>query len=140
MPTRTSDHRSEDEQVAGPEPLHNSLQITSDDSDSWDESDSDGAKSKGSQKSIRLRNIATALDDAEVLNSDDESEKELFHPRHHRGSDATDQTFMLYTPDEEQLVIRKFDRRLVLFVALLYMLSFLDRSSMHEPDPLEPSY
>jgi hypothetical protein len=27
-------------------------------------------------------------------------------------------------------VVRKFDRKLVLFVALLYMLSFLDRSSL----------
>lgn len=38
-------------------------------------------------------------------------------------------SFQLYTPDEEQTVRRKFDRRLVLFVAMLYMLSFLDRSS-----------
>jgi hypothetical protein len=35
----------------------------------------------------------------------------------------------LYSPIEERAVIRKLDRRLVLFVALLYMLSFLDRSS-----------
>lgn len=34
-----------------------------------------------------------------------------------------------YTPDEERAVVKKFDRKLVLFVALLYMLSFLDRSS-----------
>ena len=38
--------------------------------------------------------------------------------------------FMLYTPDEELNVLKKLDRRLVLFVAILYMLSFLDRSSM----------
>jgi hypothetical protein len=44
-----------------------------------------------------------------------------------RGSVAS---FQLYTPDEEKAVVRKFDRRLVVFVALLYMLSFLDRSSM----------
>lgn len=36
---------------------------------------------------------------------------------------------LLYTQDEEASVIRVFDRRLVLFIALLYMLSFLDRSS-----------
>ncbi|KUI54769.1 hypothetical protein VP1G_02170 [Cytospora mali] len=35
-----------------------------------------------------------------------------------------------YTAEEEQAVVRKFDRRLVLFVALLYMLSFLDRSNI----------
>lgn len=46
-----------------------------------------------------------------------------------RRSDGTEQSFLLYTPDEEQSVIAKFDRRLVLFIALLYMLSFLDRSS-----------
>jgi hypothetical protein len=44
-----------------------------------------------------------------------------------RGSVAS---FQLYTPDEERSVVRKFDRRLVVFVALLYMVSFLDRSSM----------
>lgn len=48
-----------------------------------------------------------------------------------RGSASTMQSYQLYTPDEERAVIRKFDRRLVLIVALLYMLSFLDRSSMY---------
>lgn len=36
---------------------------------------------------------------------------------------------LVYTAEEERAIIRKFDRRLVVFVALLYMLSFLDRSS-----------
>ena len=35
----------------------------------------------------------------------------------------------LYSHVEERAVVKKLDRRLVLFVALLYMLSFLDRSS-----------
>ncbi|EGZ73553.1 MFS general substrate transporter [Neurospora tetrasperma FGSC 2509] len=35
-----------------------------------------------------------------------------------------------YTPEEEREVVKKFDRKLVLFVALLYMLSFLDRSNI----------
>ena len=35
----------------------------------------------------------------------------------------------LFTLQEERDVIQKFDRRLVLFVAFLYLLSFLDRSS-----------
>lgn len=34
------------------------------------------------------------------------------------------------TPEEESEVVRIFDRRLVPFLALLYLLSFLDRSSM----------
>ena len=59
---------------------------------------------------------------------DEEKTPDFGKPR--RESDSTVQNFMLYTPDEEKAVIKKFDRRLVLFVALLYMLSFLDRSSM----------
>ncbi|KAK6434362.1 hypothetical protein LTR95_009450 [Oleoguttula sp. CCFEE 5521] len=40
------------------------------------------------------------------------------------------QSFELYTPDEERAVRRKLDTHLVLFVALLYLLSFLDRSNI----------
>ncbi|KAH8912189.1 MFS general substrate transporter [Coniochaeta sp. PMI_546] len=46
------------------------------------------------------------------------------------GSTSTAASFTLYTPDEERAVVRKFDRKLVVFVALLYMLSFLDRSNI----------
>ena len=35
-----------------------------------------------------------------------------------------------YTMSEEAHVVRKFDRKLVPLLALLYLLSFLDRSSM----------
>ena len=61
--------------------------------------------------------------------SEDEEKGSDFKKRR-RESDSTVHSFMLYTPNEEKTVIKKFDRRLVLFVALLYMLSFLDRSSM----------
>ncbi|KAJ4389751.1 hypothetical protein N0V93_007223 [Gnomoniopsis smithogilvyi] len=37
---------------------------------------------------------------------------------------------IVYTADEERAIVRKFDQRLVLFVALLYLLSFLDRSNI----------
>ncbi|KAM0449038.1 hypothetical protein ACHAPV_007723 [Trichoderma viride] len=47
-----------------------------------------------------------------------------------RLSASSVESFQLYTPDEELTVRRKFDRKLVLFVALLYMLSFLDRSNI----------
>ncbi|KAJ5340847.1 hypothetical protein N7541_009971 [Penicillium brevicompactum] len=35
-----------------------------------------------------------------------------------------------YTPEEESQVVKRFDRRLVPFLALLYLLSFLDRSNI----------
>lgn len=53
--------------------------------------------------------------------------------RSSRLSASSVESFQLYTPDEERTVRRKFDRKLVLFVALLYMLSFLDRSSTSSP-------
>lgn len=56
---------------------------------------------------------------------DDDSERRRRTP----SASSTVASFELYTPDEELAVRRKFDRKLVLFVALLYMLSFLDRSS-----------
>ena len=51
-------------------------------------------------------------------------------PEHDLGVKRAINNFMWYTPDEEKHVVRIFDRRLALFVAFLYLLSFLDRSSM----------
>lgn len=53
--------------------------------------------------------------------------------RRRRASVSTVQSYQLYTPDEEKEVVKIFDKKLVLFVALLYMLSFLDRSSQSFP-------
>ncbi|OAA68963.1 Major facilitator superfamily domain, general substrate transporter [Cordyceps fumosorosea ARSEF 2679] len=47
-----------------------------------------------------------------------------------RGSGNTVASYELYTPDEEAAVRRKFDRRLVLFVSFLFLLSFVDRSNV----------
>ena len=59
---------------------------------------------------------------------EDEEDMEHIHLRSRRR--ASTQSFELYTPDEEKAVVRQFDKRLVLFMALLYMLSFLDRSNI----------
>ena len=74
---------------------------------------------------------AECIDSIRHAEQDDEFEESLAKRR--RDSNSTIRSFMVYTPDEEQAVIRKLDRRLVLFVALLYMLSFLDRSSKNSP-------
>ncbi|KAI3332090.1 MFS general substrate transporter [Xylariaceae sp. AK1471] len=47
-----------------------------------------------------------------------------------RPSESTIASFQLYTSDEEKAVVRKFDRRLVVFLAFCYMLSFVDRSNI----------
>jgi len=50
-------------------------------------------------------------------------------PSARRASMDSAQSYELYSPDEDKAVLRRLDRRLVAFMALLYCLSFLDRSS-----------
>lgn len=70
----------------------------------------------------RSKSTAEGLlfDEEDYYHDDDEDDEDA-------GEDEDDD--IVYTADEERAVVRKFDRRLVLFVALLYLLSFLDRSS-----------
>jgi hypothetical protein len=101
-------------------------------SDSEDESDLDmgdvgeSFKLQKRQKDEEKGHIAAdaTYEDDEDRNDDNDHEIPT-----RRASISTVQSYQLYTPDEERAIIRKFDRKLVLFVALLYMLSFLDRSS-----------
>lgn len=53
-----------------------------------------------------------------------------YRRRTRRRSSTLDTTHLLYTTDEERKVVRQLDRKLVLFLACLYMLSFLDRSNI----------
>ena len=85
-------------------------------------------------ESFKLQKREKTEVDHAVEDEDEESYRD--GPRR-RASMSTVQSYQLYTPDEERAVVRKFDRRLVLFVALLYMLSFLDRSSMVPPLPIK---
>jgi hypothetical protein len=85
----------------------------------------EGQAAGGSSSSRGAWNDSTsAIEDDE----DDAFDRARLRNRRFSGT-STVASFQLYTPDEEATVRRKFDRRLVLFVALLYMLSFLDRSS-----------
>ncbi|KAL3478592.1 major facilitator superfamily domain-containing protein [Aspergillus californicus] len=58
-------------------------------------------------------------DDEDEYNYNNESQPKFSRPR-----------AVKYTPVEEQQIVKKFDRRLVSFLALLYLLSFLDRSNI----------
>lgn len=60
--------------------------------------------------------------------SEEDSEKEHIQPVRREGLRSKE-----YTHEEERAIVRKLDRRLTLFIALLYMLSFLDRSSKLAP-------
>ncbi|KAI5917111.1 major facilitator superfamily domain-containing protein [Camillea tinctor] len=51
-------------------------------------------------------------------------------PRPRRASVSSIASIQLYTRDEERAVVRKFDRRLVVFLAICYMVSFIDRANI----------
>ncbi|CAN9197796.1 unnamed protein product [Alternaria alternata] len=78
--------------------------------------------------SFELRTITPHDEPAhkEELGEEDEG----FLPSIRRASLDSVQSYELYTPDEDRRVLKKLDRRLVAFMALLYMLSFLDRSNI----------
>lgn len=110
------------------------------------DSDSDDSDMEMSELGESYKLQRRESDPEKVWNGDggeeeDEGEEEEEYEdsgRRRRTSVSTVQSYQLYTPDEERAVVRKFDRKLVLFVALLYMLSFLDRSSTAS-FPLKPN-
>src|SRR5215471_18576478 len=85
------------------------------------------AEAKSVSQSLNPRSF-----DAEAENDDD---VDYTTRKEHDGQDV----YMVrtrskgYSSDEERRVIKKFDRRLTLFMAFLYLLSFLDRSSESIP-------
>jgi len=91
-----------------------------------------GAELTAGGRGILLENLADRSRKSLKSQQEDEdsdSDEDVFDDQV-RTRRASIQSFELYTPDEERAVLRKLDRRLVLFVALLYMLSFLDRSNI----------
>ena len=86
----------------------------------------DGLSITHERNSFELRTIPPR---DEPLSKEEPAEDEGLLPSPRRASLDSVQSYELYTPDEDRMVLRKLDRRLVAFMALLYMLSFLDRSS-----------
>lgn len=64
----------------------------------------------------------------ELTNLDDDDGK-----RSDEHQELVTQRYDLYSPEEDNKVLQKLDRRVVLFIAFLYLLSFLDRSSEYIP-------
>ncbi|RMY02802.1 hypothetical protein D0868_07791 [Hortaea werneckii] len=97
----------------------------SDDDELEDLEESEGYELKRLNKSGSKR--GSTVEDAIGDDDHDDDEDELPATRRRTASVAS---FELYTPDEEHRVRRKLDTHLVLFVAMLYMMSFLDRSNI----------
>ena len=90
------------------------------------------SRSSGSSDDLALLNEPNAYELQPISHSvpttpvDEDDEDQ---PDARRLSFDSVQSYELYTPDEDKTVLRKLDRRLVGFMALLYCLSFLDRTS-----------
>ncbi|KAI6815869.1 MFS general substrate transporter [Hortaea werneckii] len=97
----------------------------SDDDELEDLEESEGYELKRLNKSGPKRR--STVEDAIGDDDHDDVEDEVPATRRRTASVAS---FELYTPDEEHRVRRKLDTHLVLFVAMLYMMSFLDRSNI----------
>jgi hypothetical protein len=125
--TTTGDIGSSSSPLRTPAPTETTPESDADDSDVGSVS-----ALHGGGHTFELRKIRNSSEkgsrhgsfDQEEASSEDDSEKEDVRPVRRVGSRSRE-----YTHAEEQTIVRKFDRRLTLFIALLYMLSFLDRSS-----------
>lgn len=104
--------------------------LTPDSESDGAESDLELGQSRGDSYKLRSRSKEDEEKSGSQEYDDSEEDGEERYGRR-RASVSTVQSYQLYTPDEEKAVVKKFDRKLVLFVALLYMLSFLDRSSLY---------
>lgn len=127
-----------DKSLGSPGSLHSVARMTPE----FDEEDfAEGIDDLEREEGLELRELnPRPYDEADAgtraaereEDDDSESDEEAVALRSRRKSRRTDSmaSFELYTPDEERQVRRKIDTRLVLFVALLYLLSFLDRSNI----------
>ncbi|OQO09685.1 hypothetical protein B0A48_05087 [Cryoendolithus antarcticus] len=93
-----------------------------------DSEDDDTAVDFDAEAGIELKELEQGEGSAEVGAEVSDDEADALVKKRKRRESA--QSFELYTPDEERAVRRKLDTHLVLFVALLYLLSFLDRSNI----------
>ncbi|KAI0022765.1 major facilitator superfamily domain-containing protein [Xylariomycetidae sp. FL0641] len=99
-----------------------------------EEEEEEGAAAAAGAAAYELEELVAAGESnssrARMLDEDEDEDIE----RKPGGSSSSGRSrrasFQLYTPDEERAVVRKFDRRLVLFLAGCYLLSFLDRSNI----------
>ncbi|KAI7106620.1 hypothetical protein KC317_g19830, partial [Hortaea werneckii] len=99
----------------------------SDDDELEDLEESEGYELRRLNKSGSKRGSTAGDTTGDDDHDDAEDEDEVPATRRRKASVAS---FELYTPDEEHRVRRKLDTHLVLFVAMLYMMSFLDRSNI----------
>ncbi|KAK8118695.1 nicotinamide mononucleotide permease [Apiospora kogelbergensis] len=98
----------------------------------WADDDEDGQRDvdSGFAASYELQDLSARAGRKSARGLDAEGGEGYAPSGRRRLSESTAASFQLYTPDEEQAVVRKFDRRLVLFLSICYMLSFIDRSNI----------
>ncbi|OCK84064.1 MFS transporter-like protein [Lepidopterella palustris CBS 459.81] len=140
--------------MTSPEPLRRPQEVSSPSTDdastrltpSSDSEEDNGLIASGDTypgQSFRLKNLSTnsagetgkrnAVGTAEQYDWQEEENNEntqFLYSSHQFSQTSSVQSYELYTTDEDRAVLKKLDRRLVMFMALLYLLSFLDRSNI----------
>ncbi|KAM3424543.1 hypothetical protein BST61_g6539 [Cercospora zeina] len=100
----------------------------------WDADDAGYEMAEMSKDGKRIdedyEHVPQAMAGAEEQDSEEEDDRAPLAGTGRRRTRSSLHTFQLYTPDEEAKVRHTLDTRLVLFVALLYMMAFLDRSNI----------
>ncbi|KAF2801610.1 MFS general substrate transporter [Mytilinidion resinicola] len=135
---------------SSPAPLPRTLQASPPSTDDGDtrltpSSDSEGEDEEATLgqdhagQSYRMKNMSSRSfgkgDSGEtpsqehVIDGEDE-DRSLLRESRRLSQGSSVESYELYTPDEDKAVLRSLDRKLVLFMALLYLLSFLDRSNI----------
>ncbi len=91
----------------------------------------------GTEEMVPLAKLTRHTDDERssvsdtptIEHYDDPNEKRYQRRRGRRPTEPDNASGVSYSAEEERQVVKQLDRKLVLFLAFLYMLSFLDRSS-----------
>jgi hypothetical protein len=128
---------------------HSDAQLTPDSSGSVQDGGEDRRPPTSGPRSLHLPPLETSFEDDEMRHEDDEdyNEAQRFihspetksrlddddddegYESHGEFKSTSRSRISDYSPEEEREVVKKLDRKLVLFLAILYLLSFLDRSS-----------
>ncbi|PYH43957.1 putative MFS transporter [Aspergillus saccharolyticus JOP 1030-1] len=99
-----------------------------------DRSEEDGPSSRAARPTAGALRVQTDFsnEDDRLGSSDDDIDDgyDSYDDDIRPSSSRDSQDLRKYTPREEQQVVKRFDRKLVPFLALLYLLSFLDRSNI----------
>lgn len=120
--------------ATAPRLLHLPPLETSFEDNAIDHEDNEDAN-EAQRRTLSHENKSGVYEDEE---DDDNGDDDEGYESHDESKPGSGSGIAKYSPDEEKEVVKKFDRKLVFFLAILYLLSFLDRSSQLQSPSKSP--